>query len=202
MTVAYFNTAGEGSGAGRRADYRRMYPNHPALVTRRGRWIRALVPPAARSAVRAMRERLRPSYEYVPQGWARAHEAPQVRGWNTAAVIDGSLKTWPAFVEAVSGTEPLAAFHEVADAEDVSTEDLGVHNLAMSYGYAVGLAARGRERISVLDWGGGLGHYYLLARALLPDTVLDYHLPRHARDSRRRLATPPSGRVSLRRPMP
>jgi putative methyltransferase (TIGR04325 family) len=144
-------------------------------VTRRGRWIRGLTPPVARDALRAVRERLRPTYEYVPQGWARAHEEPPVRGWNSAAVIDGSLKTWPAFVEAVSGTEPLAAFHEVAEAEDVSTEDLGAHNLIMSYGYALALAAGGRERVSVLDWGGGLGHYYLLTRALLPDTVLDYH---------------------------
>ena len=28
----------------------------------------------------------------------------------------------------------------------------------------------------MLDWGGGLGYYYFLARALLPDGVeLDYH---------------------------
>jgi putative methyltransferase (TIGR04325 family) len=125
--------------------------------------------------MRAMRERLRPTYEYVPQGWARAHEEPRVRGWNTAAVVDGALKTWPAFVDALSGSDPLAVFHEVAEAEDVSTDDLGAHNLAMSYGYVVALAAGSRQRLSILDWGGGLGHYYLLTRALLPGTELEYH---------------------------
>jgi len=30
-------------------------------------------------------------------------------------------------------------------------------------------------RLSVLDWGGGLGHYYVLARALVPDLDLEYH---------------------------
>jgi hypothetical protein len=33
----------------------------------------------------------------------------------------------------------------------------------------------GRERISVLDWGGGVGQYFPLARALLPEVKIDYH---------------------------
>ena len=42
--------------------------------------------------------------------------------------------------------------------------------------YALLLASRNRDRVSVLDWGGGLGYYYFVARALLPDGVeLDYH---------------------------
>jgi putative methyltransferase (TIGR04325 family) len=30
-------------------------------------------------------------------------------------------------------------------------------------------------RLSVLDWGGALGHHYVLARRLFPELELDYH---------------------------
>jgi putative methyltransferase (TIGR04325 family) len=45
----------------------------------------------------------------------------------------------------------------------------------MAFAYVLTLAARSRTRLSILDWGGGLGHYYVLARALVPDLELDYH---------------------------
>ena len=32
----------------------------------------------------------------------------------------------------------------------------------------------GRQSLSVLDWGGSIGHYALAARSLLPELVLDY----------------------------
>jgi putative methyltransferase (TIGR04325 family) len=44
----------------------------------------------------------------------------------------------------------------------------------MAFAYVLALAARGKSRLSMLDWGGGIGHYYLLARALVPDVVLEY----------------------------
>ena len=43
------------------------------------------------------------------------------------------------------------------------------------FGYVLALAARQRPRISVLDYGGNLGDYYWLARALVPGVELDYH---------------------------
>jgi putative methyltransferase (TIGR04325 family) len=45
----------------------------------------------------------------------------------------------------------------------------------MSYGYVLGRAARNKTKISVLDWGGGAGHYYLYSKALLPEVTFDYH---------------------------
>jgi len=29
--------------------------------------------------------------------------------------------------------------------------------------------------LSMFDWGGGIGHYYVLAKSLLPDVEIDYH---------------------------
>jgi putative methyltransferase (TIGR04325 family) len=34
---------------------------------------------------------------------------------------------------------------------------------------------RNLDSISVLDWGGGIGQYYLLAKALVPELRVDYH---------------------------
>ena len=53
-------------------------------------------------------------------------------------------------------------------------EDLADHNIMMSYGYVLATAARKKDRISILDWGGGIGHYYLYTRALLPDVEIEY----------------------------
>ncbi|WP_415910919.1 hypothetical protein [Oleiharenicola sp. Vm1] len=38
----------------------------------------------------------------------------------------------------------------------------------------LGMAAQGRQRLSFLDWGGGVGHYGALAQALMPDLALEY----------------------------
>jgi hypothetical protein len=47
--------------------------------------------------------------------------------------------------------------------------------MLMSYGYVLALAAGGRERPSLLDRGGGIGHYLPVSRALLPGVEIDYH---------------------------
>jgi putative methyltransferase (TIGR04325 family) len=46
----------------------------------------------------------------------------------------------------------------------------------MTYGYVLALATRAAgDTLSILDWGSGLGHYFIVSRALLPDVTLDYH---------------------------
>jgi len=52
---------------------------------------------------------------------------------------------------------------------------VAAHNVSMSFAYVLSRAARSREKLSVLDWGGTFGHYYLIARAVLPEIDLDYH---------------------------
>ena len=64
---------------------------------------------------------------------------------------------------AIAAPNPLGVHHETAR---VTTGDVGAHNMLVSFAYVVALAARGRERLSVLDWGGGLGHYEALARSV------------------------------------
>ena len=69
-----------------------------------------------------------------------------------------------------NGAAPLGVSLEVPEScgGQIATDDLGAHNTLMSYGYVLGRAAHNKSRISILDWGGGPGHYYLIGRALLP----------------------------------
>jgi putative methyltransferase (TIGR04325 family) len=45
----------------------------------------------------------------------------------------------------------------------------------MSYGYVLSLAARFKRRLTILDWGGGIGQFFPLSRALLPGVEIEYH---------------------------
>ena len=82
------------------------------------------------------------------------------------------MKKWPEFARALQGTTPVGMSHE---SENVSGADYGTHNTMMSFGYVLALAAQGKQKISILDWGSGIGHYYLIARALLPGVDIEYY---------------------------
>lgn len=45
----------------------------------------------------------------------------------------------------------------------------------MCFAYALALAAAGRSKLSLLDWGGGVGHYGAISRVLLPRVDVEYH---------------------------
>jgi putative methyltransferase (TIGR04325 family) len=92
-------------------------------------------------------------------------------GWRHESIVATQLKKWPSFLKSVEGTHPLGKSHEAA--ADAAA-DFPTHNTIMTFGYALARAAKDREKISILDWGGGLGHYYVYARALLPALTLDY----------------------------
>ena len=121
---------------------------------------------------------MRPEWEYVPEGFAR-----RTRGWDVPAIEAAYRRRWPEFVAATRGTDPLGVAHEVPLGRSVVRDDPSWHNAVMTFGYVLARAARRKDRLSLLDWGGGPGHYAVLARALIPETQLEYHsrdLPRLA----------------------
>jgi putative methyltransferase (TIGR04325 family) len=87
------------------------------------------------------------------------------------SILRTQLDKWPDFLRSVEGSMALGQSHEAAAG---AVADYSTHNTIMSFGYALGRVAARRESVSVLDWGGGLGHYYCYARALFPDMKLDY----------------------------
>ena len=161
-------------------------PEHITL-----RWIlKALTPPIVVIAVKGLLRRLgllspaspdvrpeplvefaeAPEFEVLPEGWAAAPG-----GWDGGAVADAYVAKWPEWVAALEGSGPLGVYHEARVGESIVREDLAAHNMLLSFAYVLARAAAGRDRISVLDWGGGLGHYAVLARAVLPATSFEWH---------------------------
>jgi putative methyltransferase (TIGR04325 family) len=111
-------------------------------------------------------------WEYIPEGWAYMRRHPEVRGWNVQNILDVYKQKWPRFVAMVQGTGPLGFAHESALTDDA---DIYSHNTMMTFAYVLALAANRLGTLSMLDWGGGIGHYYLVARSLLPNVQIDYH---------------------------
>jgi putative methyltransferase (TIGR04325 family) len=109
-----------------------------------------------------------PEWEYIPQGWSYP-----TRGWDAEAVADAYARKWPDYLAAIEAPKPLGVHHETAE---VLTGDPGAHNMLVTFAYVLGLAAHGRNALSVLDWGGGFGHYHALAGSVLPGLELDWHV--------------------------
>jgi putative methyltransferase (TIGR04325 family) len=113
-------------------------------------------------------------WEYVPEGWARGRVDASVKGWGEAAVVQAYRVKLPAYAAAIAGPGPIglptsAAFRDAVP----SVKD---QNIVLGYAYALALASRERATVSILDWGGGVGLFFLLGRALLPSEVgIDYH---------------------------
>jgi len=129
------------------------------------------LPPAVVDLIRQVRAPRGPGdWEYRAEGWR--HVPPDAGGWNVESVRDAQLQTWPEFVRLVEGHGPLGVNHT-----DLvpNAENHGAHNTVMSFAYVLALAAAGRPAVSFLDWGGGVGHYAVLSRSLLPGTRVDYY---------------------------
>lgn len=109
-------------------------------------------------------------WQYVPEGWEKRD--PKIKGWNVAAILETYQKNWSSFLRNLEGNEALAISPESNSEERTS---LLFHNIMMSYGYALTLATRHKTHLSLLDWGGGMGHYYLISKTLIPDLEIDYH---------------------------
>jgi putative methyltransferase (TIGR04325 family) len=112
----------------------------------------------------------RPEWEYLPH--YPSDRPAAAAAWNVPAVAQTQRLKWDSFRDAVEGPGPLGIAHE---APLPIRQNLAAHNSVISFGYVLALAAWGSDQVSVLDWGGGAGHYYLLARSLLPEVEVDYH---------------------------
>ena len=137
------------------------------------RWL----PPVLADAIKHARDRLvsaglpgagPPSWEMVPdtdEVW-EGHQ-----GWSHESIARTQQRKWQDFLQSVEGTRAFGQSHE---APRDAAPDVGPHNTIMSFAYAFGRAALGRQRVSVLDWGGGLGHYFVYARKLYPELDMDF----------------------------
>jgi putative methyltransferase (TIGR04325 family) len=115
-----------------------------------------------------------PEWEYVPEGWQRQMVDEGITGWASSRVAESYRTKWPSFVQAV-GSGLLGIDHEVLAGEPIQNGDLAAHNTLLTFGYVLARVSRNKERISILDWGGATGHYFVVAKVLVPEVTLFYH---------------------------
>lgn len=113
-----------------------------------------------------------PTHQVAPEGWARERVDAKVKGWNVASVVEAQRAWLDKYHDTLHGPAPLGVGR--ADGR-FSTGDVASHNTAVAFAYVAALAARESGRMSLLDWGGGVGQYALLAQAALPGVTIDYH---------------------------
>ena len=148
----------------------------------------SLTPPAVVEAARFLKRTLRPTrpvWEALPKGWAAARADPTVKGWNIATAVEATVARARDFGTAnLSARLPFGLNPETVNRPATSIE---FHNTAESFVHAFLSSTRLLRRASVLDWGGGIGHYSQICRAVASDLELDYHcreLPEFARRGR------------------
>lgn len=112
-------------------------------------------------------------WEYAPESWSVTEQRdPDIKGWNVATVLEAYKGGLPLFRKHIRSTAPLGIWYEGRGETNNNTIP---HNTHMSYAYALLLASRMRKRISMLDWGGGVGHYYEFSKVLDPQLEIEYH---------------------------
>lgn len=133
------------------------------------------LPPIAFMCYRRLRQavgRMKPEWEYLPNGWFTAETDARISGWNVQSVLTSQMSRWQDFVERTNSTRP---FDVSPESFGGTQSDLTFHNTIMCYAYVLGLVTRQRASISILDWGGALGQYYLISQRLFPGLNIDYH---------------------------
>lgn len=125
------------------------------------RWL----PPAVWEVARGWRG----EWRYVAPEWPPRTDA---RGWDAEGVADSHRRHWPGFLRSIEAPHPLGLADPGAPAQPAH---YSAHNSYLAFAHAFAVASRGRESMSMLDWGAGAGHYRQVAASLFPQVALDYH---------------------------
>ena len=140
--------------------------------TRIANLARQILPPFVLGIWRRLkRSDAKPVLQYAEKGW-NTLAAGSENGWDRDLVVRTEAAKWGEFRKNLQSTGPLGFSHEHTDLTE--TRNVHFHNINLSFAYVLAFAARQKTELSVLDWGGGLGHYYLIGRTVLPDLHLKF----------------------------
>ena len=155
-----------------------MTPMHALIKSRMvllGKILKLFIPPIIFTGANFVKRKFgKATLEYAPQGWKTRFDSGENQGWNVDSVVDTEKGKWDDFRRNLEGHAPLGFSHEHTDMSIIRNPYF--HNVHISYAYVLALAAHKKARISVLDWGGALGHYFLIGKAVLPDVSIQYHV--------------------------
>lgn len=133
--------------------------------------VRDWVPPAAIRLADTLLDMTRPSpYEFIGYTWPKNL---QLKGWQADGVQESRERTWQAFVDSMHGNSFLGIAEN--DLHIPTHINLNLQTLYLSYGYCLGLACQNKRNVSILDWGGGTGNYFIISRKLMPEISFTYH---------------------------
>jgi putative methyltransferase (TIGR04325 family) len=131
------------------------------------RMVKDWLPPALWLLLRRLRYGDDALYEYVGPEWPK--EIGAATGWDEPFAIEIMEANWERYRAMAEGTARWDR-----RPWNTSISDQFAANDMSSFALSLALSARGRDRVSVLDWGGAFGHYALIARTLLPHVDIDY----------------------------
>jgi len=154
-------------GLGAPAQNTPLMPSNPSNLKAFGKdW----VPGGLLRLVQSGLDYIRPAqWEYAKSGWETELYSS---GWNVESVADAQKARWDRFAASLQGCGPLTLNHEDPAINSGLLRD---HNTNITFAYVLAMAAQHKQAISILDWGGGIGHYCLLGHAVVPDITLDYY---------------------------
>ena len=141
--------------------------------------VKSVLPPFLLSVWHSLRRTFDNSVDcltYAPKGWA-----------TRLPTNSRSQKHWDRFI-AQERRECKDLIARLQNDQAVLTLDRREHLNYLPFGYVLALAARQKQTLKILDYGGNLGNYYWVGKALLPGVHLEYHskeLPAVAEEGRK-----------------
>ena len=143
------------------------------------RMLKSVLPPFLWHVLTVMRRRMSRSVDsltYAPDGWETKLPADAHAGEHWTRFITHERLNCEALIARLDAGETVLTF------------DRREHLNYVTFGYVLALAARQKQTLRVLDYGGNLADYYWVARALLPGVAVEYHckeLPAVAEEGRK-----------------
>jgi len=114
----------------------------------------------------------KPDLEYVPTGWSTVLK--KSNGWDCMEAVNVERDRYQSYRDALTGSAPLAFMHDHVNPTEIIFR---FHNRNITFAYVLALAAINKKSISILDYGGSLGHNYPFSRAVLPQSIkIDFHV--------------------------
>lgn len=115
---------------------------------------------------------IKSQWEYLPNGF---DTKINTNGWDVQSIVDLQVSKWDEFKDSVHSIKPLGINHESNNQK--FHYDIYAHNTLYSFAYPLLLASMNKNTVEILDWGGGIGHYGIIAESLLKPTrtALKYH---------------------------
>lgn len=115
----------------------------------------------------------KPRLIYTKTGWDTRIDNSSVQGWNDKNIVVRKEAAFQEISELLSANKKVAFSYESKSL--TSDQNIEYHNINMTFAYVLALASLMKNKVSVLDWGSGIGHYYLMAKKFLPGVQIDYH---------------------------